>query len=271
MALTWISHQYAICLDQLQWLLGQQPGQRARHPDWITEGSARDVVARWKRSGWVESRHILVGEPFWIWPTRGALTTLGLPYPYRNIGRGSLDELGHLYATNEIRLHRVSQGAFWVSERQMREGTGPVKKGQDLLHRPDGEIHQKDGTIIAIEAELSRKRAADLCENLMELVRGERYLQIRTEHGARAAKDLSRAEQSKYDSIWYVGPPEVCHHVRGVRKRMVERGDLSLEEARCIFVKRYPVARTPEVQAQEELEDNQDLDQLEGVTHATHR
>jgi hypothetical protein len=153
----------------------------------------------------------------------------------------------------------------------MREGTGRVPKGQDLLHRPDGEIHVNNGTTVAIEAELSRKRAADLCENLMELVRGERYLKLKAEHGGNVAKEQSRGEQSTYEEIWYFGPPEVCHHVRSVRKRMVERGDLSLDEARLIFVRGFPLAQTREELAQEELEDTQDFDDMEGANNGTHR
>jgi hypothetical protein len=42
---------------------------------------------------------------------------------------------------------------------------------------------QSSGAVIAIEAELSPKRAVDLSENLMELVRGAGYLHLKAEHG----------------------------------------------------------------------------------------
>src|SRR5215472_5763810 len=72
-ALAWIGHQYTIRLDQLQWLLGQMPGQGSEHPDWITETAARNVVARWMKAGWVEAEQLRANEPLWIWPTRKGL------------------------------------------------------------------------------------------------------------------------------------------------------------------------------------------------------
>src|SRR5512140_2923975 len=101
LALTWIGQQYAIRLDQLQRLLGQQPGRGATHPDQISESAARDVVRRWHRAGWIQWKGLRQGEPPWIWPTRRGLQMVGLPYHYRDIERVGLDDLGHLYAINE--------------------------------------------------------------------------------------------------------------------------------------------------------------------------
>jgi hypothetical protein len=122
-------------------------------------------------------------------------------------------------------------------------------------------MYWKDGKITAIE--LSRKRGVDLVENLMELVRGESYLQFKAEHGARSAKELSRGEQSKYSEIRYFGPPGVCGYVQRVRRLMLEQGDLSKEEARCICVKSYPLAQTEAEFDQEEEEDYQALGETE--------
>jgi hypothetical protein len=259
LALTWIGQQYAIRLDQLQWLLGQHPGCGAVHPDWISEGSARDVVSRWKRAGWVRTEQIRAKEPFWVWPTRQALATLGLPYQYRDIGQSCLAELKHLYAINEIRLHECDEEAVWVSERQLLHEVIHIS-GQELLHRPDGEMYWADGGITAIEAELSLKRPEDLAENLMELVRGEGYLRLKSEHGVTKARSSSHGERSKYSEIWYFGPAKVRRQVRRERARLRTLGTLSEEEAKRIFVKWYPLVKTEEEETQQNEEDDEALD-----------
>ena len=85
-------HQYAIRLDQLQWLLGQMPGEGAEHPEWITETAARNVVARWMKAGWVEAEQLRAHDPLWIWPTRKRLRKTNLPYNYRDIEQSGMDE-----------------------------------------------------------------------------------------------------------------------------------------------------------------------------------
>jgi hypothetical protein len=120
-------------------------------------------------------------DPLWVWPTRWCLRNMSLPYTYRNM-RQSLDSLKHLYAINEIWLSSFEEATTWVSERQLLQGVVRVS-GKESLHRPDGEIYWTDGGITAIEAELSMKRAADLAENLMELVRGQGYLHLKRSTG----------------------------------------------------------------------------------------
>ncbi len=254
-ALRWIAHQYAIRLDQLQWLLGQMPGRQAEHPDWISETAARNVVARWMKAGWVQAEQIRAREPLWIWPTRAALRKLGFPYTYRDIKQTGLDSLNHLYAINEIRLSQCDENkARWVSERQLLQGVQHIK-GKDLLHRPDAVIYRPNGRVIAVEAELSTKIAQELAENLMELVRGEKYLQMRNEYGTSHARAMSQGVRSAFTVIWYFGPPKVRKQVQKERNRLVSRGDLTEDEADIIFTYWYPVAKTEEQEALEEQED----------------
>jgi hypothetical protein len=262
LVLTWIAQQYAIRLDQLQWLLGQMPGKRAKHPDWISEGSARDVVTRWKKAGWVQERQILALEPFWVWPTRRALATLGLPYRYRDIGQGSLDELMHLYAINEIRLHRADGVADWASERQILQGVVRTS-GKDLLHRPDGEMHWKAGEITAIEVELLAKKPAELKENLMELIRGEGYLWLKEKYGKEKAVVMSQGERSQYREVWYFGPKSIRKHVRRARAELLRQGALSEEEADRLSILWYPLTKTTEEEELEKQEDEDDLDLIQ--------
>jgi hypothetical protein len=256
-ALTWIGHQYGLRLDHLQWLLGRAAGRGAAYDNWISEGAARDVVTRWKRGKWVQTERIRAQEPLWIWPTRLGLQKVGLPYTYRNIGQTSLDDLSHLFAINEIRIHMGDEdrGAQWVSERQLLQGMRRAE-GRELLHRPDGEIHWPNGEIFAIEAELSAKKPWELAENLMELLRGEGYLRMKAACGWRGARALSRGYQSRYAAIWYFAPEKIRRLVWRECRRLVEQGDLSEQEAARLVVRRYPLIETDEEIAQEEQENS---------------
>ncbi len=79
-ALTWIGDQYGIRFDQLQELLGQRPGGVVQTPGGLGSATVRDMVQRWQRAGLVDHRKVLVGEPGWIWLTRGGLEHMDLPY-----------------------------------------------------------------------------------------------------------------------------------------------------------------------------------------------
>src|SRR5262249_12201994 len=141
-------------------------------------------------------------DPLWIWPTRKGLRKTNLPYTYRDIEQSGMDDLKHLYAINEIRLEVSHQSQTqWVSERQLLQGVQRTK-GRDLLHRPDAVVFWSNGAVVAIEAELSKKITRDLDENLMELVRGEEYLQMRNEYGASRARDRSHGVRSPFTEIW---------------------------------------------------------------------
>jgi hypothetical protein len=188
------------------------------------------------------------------------LRKVGLPYTYRDLAQSSLDDLKHLYAINEIRLQLVDdeEGTQWISERQLLQGV-IRSSGQELLHRPDGEIYWADGEITAVEAELSLKKPFELAENLMELLRGDEYLRSKADFGWKTARAMSTGDQSKYTEIWYFAPPSVRRQVRRERARLVSRGDLSEKEAERLFVRWYPLA-TDEESEQEEAEDDETLD-----------
>lgn len=258
-ALTWIGQQYGIRLDHLQWLLGCYPGRGATHTYLISESAARDVVNRWQRAGWVKVERIRAREPFWVWLTRLGLRKVGLPYTYRDLAQSSLDDLKHLYAINEIRLMLVyeDEGMQWISERQLLHGV-IRNKGQELLHRPDGEIYWADGEIFAVEVELSLKKPFELAENVMELLRGKEYLRWKADFGWRTARGTSKGDQSQYTNIWYFAPLKVRRLVRRERARLVSRGDLSEKEAKRLFVRWYPLA-TEDESEQEDQENDEAL------------
>jgi hypothetical protein len=259
-ALTWIGYQYGIRLDHLQWVLGHSPGPTAHYPNWISESAARDVVRRWERGKWAQRQPIGVHEPFWIWPTRLGLRKVGLPYSYRKVGKMSLEDLEHLYAINEIRIHMGDddEGTRWVSERQLLQGL-VRKKGKELLHRPDAEIHWADGMIYAVEAEMSAKKPFELAENLMELLRGEEYLHMKVAYGWQTARSMSRGARSHYDEIWYFAPRPLRQYIQRQRARLIEQGDISEQEARRLFIRWYPLVEMGEETEQEEQEDEESL------------
>jgi hypothetical protein len=207
----------------------------------------------------VKVERIRVREPFWVWPTRLGMRKVGLPYTYRDLEQSGLDDLKHLYAINEIRLHLVDddEGTQWVSERQLLQGV-VRSSGQELLHRPDGEIYWSDGAITGVEAELSLKKPFELAENFMELLRGKEYLRAKADFGWKTARSMSRGDQSQYADIWYFAPPSVRRLLRRERARLVSRGDLSEKEAERLFVRWYPLA-TDEEAEQEEAEDDEVL------------
>lgn len=254
-ALPWVCQQYAIRLDHFQWLLGTYPGRGSTYEHWISESSARDVVDRWEKGKWARTKGIRRKEPFWIWPSRLGMRKAGLTYSYWDLEQSSLKELNHLYAINEIRLFICNEEDTWISERQLLQGVQRVK-GHELLHRPDGEIHFADGDIVSIEAELSGKKEHELAENLVELIRGEEYLRLKADYGWRAARSMSAGEQSPYSEIWYFAPEKIRKQVRRERAKLVERGDLSEEEAQRLVVRWYPVVKTDEEEAQEEQEES---------------
>ena len=260
-AITWIAQQYAIHLHHLQRLLAELPGHGAKCPDQLSEGAARDVVTRWKKAGWVKTEFLRVHEPFWIWPTRAALHKLGLPYEYKDIAKTRLDDLDHLAAINEIRLEEagLDPNVQWRSERQLLQGV-VHKQGEALLHRPDGEMHLSEGGVIAIEAELSTKKPPELRENLMELIRGDGYLQMREKYSSKEAVTMSQGEHSQYKEIWYFGPKSIRKQVRRARANLLKQGALSEEEADRLFILWYPLTRTPEEEALEKQEDEEGFD-----------
>jgi len=240
-ALTWIGHQYGICLPQLQCLLGEQPGRGAEHEGWISEGAARAVVTRWKKAGWVQEDQLRVYEPFWVWLSPLGQRKVGLSYQHHDLSRTDLNRLPHLYAVNAIRLGVCERSEEWVSERQLIREVLP-QKGQMRLHRPDGEIREKSGRIIAIEAELSEKKPEQLTSILLQLLRGERYVRLLHEEGKEVACEQSDGYSSRYSQIWYFGPPSVRRLICKVRLDLLKERKITKPEALRIEVFWYPVA-----------------------------
>jgi len=227
-ALTWLSHQYAIRLDHLQVLLGQQKGAA------ISIGATRSLVDRWRDAGWAKARRLLGGEPKWVWPTEEGLSKAGLLYPYKDFeGSWTLLDLQHLAAVNDIRLHTCED---WTSQRQFfqRQHLQEVEYSYEPLLLADAELRLPDGEIAALKVQTCLDPlmlTVNLGQVLIELLK-----------------------QSHYAQVWYFGGPAIRKEVQRVCTHLVERGDLDIEEVSRLHVLWYPCAETPEERQQQELE-----------------
>ena len=176
--LSWVGEQWGIRLDHLQYVLALASENSA---DPVSVGAAREVVARWRRAGWAESRKILAGHPAWVWLTRAGLETVGLPYQE---WEPKATGLAHLHAVTAARLwllaedRKAGRRGQWVSERHLRyvdHQQGVTQATRDQL--PDGEMHYSGG-VVAIEVELTQKaaqRTVDIMAQRLESYRGLFY------------------------------------------------------------------------------------------------
>lgn len=164
--LRWISEQQAARFDQVQDLLGQDAGRGALVEGEISASAARQVIARWRRAGWIVQRKVFHEEPPWLWPTARLLRLLELPY---KACEPSFVRLVHIFAVNEVRLsiEDIWPQYQWISERQIRASL-PHVKGVSLPHVPDGKLVTDHG-IVSVEVELTPKHPSELLAILEEL------------------------------------------------------------------------------------------------------
>ncbi len=258
--LTWIGEQYAARLDQVQMLLGRQPGRGATHTDHISESSARDVVNRWRRAGWVHTEKFREHELFWAWLTSLGLRKCGLPYKYFNLSTSRLEELKHLYAINAVRMDLEKEGpTHWISERHLAMGI-TREKGKQVLHQADAIIHEPD-SVIAIEVELTPKSLYRQEEILLELMKGEGYLKLKGAWGKRA-RQYCRDLKGEYDAVWYFATEKARNKVVQARAKLVREGALTEEEASEIYLYSYPLSDDEATLERDEARDEATLDSL---------
>lgn len=131
-----VAEQYAITLPQLAAMMG-----RSIH-------AARWLRDRWRATGWIDSRTVLVDRPVFLWATRAGVQAVGLRYPGWGPTPGVL---AHVEAVTDVRLHLQAGGSDlgWVSERDITL----TARG---AHRPDGLLVVGDSEV-AVEVELTRK------------------------------------------------------------------------------------------------------------------
>ncbi len=164
--LKWIAHQYAAQFFQIQQLLTRFPGAQLQG-DLISEAVTQDQIRRWQRAGWAEYQRFLAIGRGWCWVTRKGLHLLDLEEDYHAAPPAAV-RLQHLYAVNQLRL-QIGPQYPWTSERAIRAALD-LKRGERTGPIPDAYItHDKAGRI-AIEAEISQKKPAELENKLYHLL-----------------------------------------------------------------------------------------------------
>lgn len=153
--LSWMHEQFAFRFDHLHWLIGDFAGSE------MTRENTQQLVGRWRRGGWVETRKILAQQPYWIWASQKLLRELGFSLPYN---RPKAATVAHLQAVNSVRLLIEKQGGVWKSERLINPG----RKTSGKRHQVDGEIHYR-GKVWAVEVELTQKNQTRLSGIIDEL------------------------------------------------------------------------------------------------------
>jgi hypothetical protein len=180
--LRFVAEMRAVRLDHLgQWfapgLEPAQPEQRigpAYPPDekrrqlpWPRDPDKRlkstyNIVRRWQALRFARLEKPFLDAPMWCWVTRRGLEALGLMYEAEF---PVLSDLAHIHQVNHVRLTlaRASQMGHqipthtWISERLLASQQGERIAGRPVGHRPDGALQLGDGSLEAIEVELTRK------------------------------------------------------------------------------------------------------------------
>lgn len=162
--LTWVVEMDGMPVDLLARLSG------------ASESAVRNMLARWRRAGWIETGHIDAG-PMWAWATREGIERYGAAaYVVRP---PSAARAAHTRAVIVARMQveQVTPSAQWRSERSLRQGAGGVGRSG---HVPDAVVTVPVGggelTETALEVELTRKPAARIKAIMTEVLepRGER-------------------------------------------------------------------------------------------------
>lgn len=124
-----------------------------------SQGAVRNLLARWRRAGWVESGRVDAG-PAWCWATKEGIARFGAA---EYVARPpSTARAAHTRAVIEARmlLQETRPDWSWRSERNLRAGYGVGVPG----HVPDAEIGfvQQSGDVVpsALEVEITRKPLA---------------------------------------------------------------------------------------------------------------
>ncbi|WP_280254732.1 hypothetical protein [Nocardia wallacei] len=123
----------------------------------ISMPTAYGLVRRWRAVGMVSKHDIRpVPGPRWVFPTRSTTEMLlGFPVqPWRPTPKMA----AHVTAVLRVRLALVGMDLDrWISERRLRSESGTPERGRPRPHIHDGRYVTKDGSLYAIEVELTKK------------------------------------------------------------------------------------------------------------------
>ena len=219
--LGFVAEMYAVQLDQLAVLLVSEG-----EPVDSAAAQARELVARWRAAGYVESDQLSLGEP-WVWATRKGLDACGLR---TKVARPAARTLRHTHAVTDVRLAiqeapSWSAGAFWRAERSM---LAELEFPGRPEHVPDGEVHwppdvgsSSGAQVLAVEVEISRKSVVRTAAIMREVL-------ARTgDYGASATSAAQPGVAPRYAYLVYV-----CSYtsVRNVLEARAEVGSPLAEQ-----------------------------------------
>lgn len=190
-ACTITGEQGALCFDQMQrWLGLLSPApERMKELGILSSERTRKILRPWIDLGYIQYQVFYVGQRGWLWLTSKGLRYLNIELrPYEPAPAS----LNHLYAVNAIRYFIAVRrpGDTWRSERILRAEQNASTRGSKFAHLPDAEVISTNGSVRAIECELTSKSEKRMEEIIFDL-----------------------AANARYNAIWYFLPPDVKNTV----------------------------------------------------------
>jgi hypothetical protein len=207
--LTWIADQYAMRFDHVRRLLSENAEGETK-ADLLAIPTVQGKISKWVHAGWAKYQRWLNDGPGWVWITKQGLSEIG-QRDY-HAAPPSVTRLAHIYAVNEVRFK--TDWKTWTSERALRAD----REVGDTAPIPDALMSHDDGTLFAIEVEISVKKPADL------LLKIERLL-------------------SHYEHVWFFVPDEPKSHVFNAVGRA--RGKLDLRSQRRVALTAIDLSAMP--------------------------
>jgi hypothetical protein len=166
--ISWLAHQYAARLDQIQVMLSRfpDPANPFKAGDMIAMSTTKDQVDRWRAAGWCGYDRLLAKGPGYAWALKKGLELIELSDTYKQ-RKPAATRLNHIYAVNQVRfwIEARTKGPKleWQSERSYR---AEVKEGP----YPDAVLSTSQGAKIAVEVELHIKKPHEIYKKLYALV-----------------------------------------------------------------------------------------------------
>jgi len=171
-----IGQQGVLRFDHAQCFLARMtpdPG-KMKQPGILTAERTRKILRPWLKEEVILYRTFFNRQKGGIW-----LTTKGLKYANLRLRyyEPNPATLSHLYAVNDIRLliaERLPKDT-WRSEREIRAQQNVNPEGSTPPHVPDAELISPNGTVRAIEVELTIKAEKRLEAIVFDFAANKRY------------------------------------------------------------------------------------------------
>lgn len=175
-----LGQQGILRFDQAQRFLGLLSPQasKMKRPGVLSAERTRKLLRPWIDEGVLRYRAFYARQKGVFW-----LTSKGYKYAQLNLRyyEPTPSSLPHLVAINEVRLTIAQRRPkeIWCSEREIRAQQQQAQvKGSTAPHVPDAELLSPDGSIQAIEVELTIKSEKRLEDIVSDLATNPRYAAI---------------------------------------------------------------------------------------------